>query len=250
MLLFAVIAALFQAEAASPLRTNSGAAPIPPVRTWDGAAGFETIVTDPETGHVIFPLGRQPTDALPRGCVFGLSNVRCPAPRNERDFERMVTATREQAQRLDGPIPLDADLGDRADCTMDTSKSDQRLCLFTEALHNSLLDERARRVAEAEEAALSPEERAARDFDWGADFLGSSAKPETPAVGGLGYPTGGTNDKGGEPEPEEQPAQPSGCRREEVRNPDGSGWSVRVVCGSGDQRMLDEVMERLTPPSN
>lgn len=242
MLLFAVIAVLVQADAAIPPRSAPDPAPIPPARTWDGAAGFETIVTDRETGQVTFPLGRQPTDALSRSCVFGLSNVRCPAPRSERDFERMVASTREQAERLDGPVTLDANLGARVDCTTDTTQSDQRLCAFTEALHNSRVDAQARLIAEA---ALSPEERAAREMDWGQDLLPASTKPEAPAVGRLGFATGRANDKGDAPEPEEQPAQRSGCRREEYRNPDGSGWSVRFVCGSGDQRLLDDVMGRL-----
>lgn len=45
-------------------------------------------------------------------------------------------------------------------------------------------------------------------------------------------------------EPAPAGAQPV-CRREERRSADGSSTSVQVVCGSGDQRLMDDVAERL-----
>ncbi len=55
----------------------------------------------------------------------------------------------------------------------------------------------------------------------------------------------GENEKYAEAEPEPEPQSRGGCHREEYRNADGSGGGVRVVCGSGDQRLLDSVTERL-----
>ncbi|MGV3580134.1 hypothetical protein [Brevundimonas sp.] len=77
-----------------------------------------------------------------------------------------------------------------------------------------------------------------------------SGKPDTAATGRLGFATGAFNERAEdrEPEPEpEQPAQRVGCRQEEYRSADGSSSSFRFVCGSGDQRLLDDVMERLRP---
>lgn len=90
MLLLAMIAAVTQWDWSPP----APRAPIPPASAWDGVAGFERIVTDPETGQITFPMSRQPADALARGCVFGLSNVRCPAPDDAADFGRLTESMR------------------------------------------------------------------------------------------------------------------------------------------------------------
>lgn len=55
------------------------------------------------------------------------------------------------------------------------------------------------------------------------------------------------NDKYAEQEPEPPARVQSGCRREEYRSQDGTSSSFRVICGSGDQRLLDDVMGRLNP---
>ena len=49
-------------------------------------------------------------------------------------------------------------------------------------------------------------------------------------------------------QPEAQsPRAQAGCRREERRSADGSSTTVQMVCGSGDQDLMDDVMERLRP---
>lgn len=53
------------------------------------------------------------------------------------------------------------------------------------------------------------------------------------------------------PRPEPPAADPAptrpGCRRETYRDPNGGGFSARMVCGSGDQRMMNQVMDALRP---
>ena len=60
-------------------------------------------------------------------------------------------------------------------------------------------------------------------------------------------PVNGENEKSVEAEPEAEPEPRAGCRREEYRYEDGSGYGVRIACSSGDQRLLDGVMEALRP---
>lgn len=241
MLLLAMIAALTQWDWTPP----APRAPMPPANTWDGVAGFDEIVTDPETGQITFPMDRRPADAVTRGCVFGLSNVRCPAPDDDADFGRLAESMRLQAERT-GRIAFDVDLDQavaqpdaRVDCVIETPQAGQRRCTFDEALNNSYVDDRER---EAEQAAREAED----PFAWLDDPDALSRKPETPATGRLGFATGRANQRDQEPEPE-QPAQRERCRREEYRSPDGSTSSFRFVCGSGDQRLMDDVMERLGP---
>lgn len=52
--------------------------------------------------------------------------------------------------------------------------------------------------------------------------------------------------RSGRSEPASSDGRPT-CRREERRSADGSSTSVQVVCGSGDQDLMDDVMERLRP---
>jgi hypothetical protein len=52
--------------------------------------------------------------------------------------------------------------------------------------------------------------------------------------------------RSGRSEPASSDSRPT-CRREERRSADGSSTSVQVVCGSGDQDLMDDVMERLRP---
>lgn len=129
--------------------------------------------------------------------------------------------------------------GARVDCVVETPQAGQRRCTFDEALHNSYVDEREREAERAEREAEDP-------FAWLDDPNAVSGKPDTPATGRLGFATGAFNERAEDAEPEpEQPAQRAGCRQEEYRSADGSSSSFRFVCGSGDQRLLDDVMERL-----
>lgn len=151
MLLFALIVALTQTQSGPP--RPSRPAPIPPAAQWDGVAGFEAVVTDPETGQTTYPMGQQPEDALARGCVFGLSNVRCLKPYDPEATRGLIVAYGEEVRRRNAQIDFETPRSERVDCWSagEAAQPGQRRCTFDEALHNSYVDERA-----AETRAASP----------------------------------------------------------------------------------------------
>jgi hypothetical protein len=265
MLLLAMIAVLGQADIWGPRAPAvSRPAPIPPTAIWDGRSSAEAVVIDPETGQMTFPMGRHPADALTRGCVFGLSHVRCPAPRDGDDLGRLADSVRdrEEQNRIAFDVDLNqprADPGARIDCTNDEedARPGQRRCNFDEALHNSYVDaheartaptavDGRRTIAEAFDWSQdSADGQMAAAFDWG-DEAALTAKPAAPATGRLGFATGQSNEKGQAPEPERQPERRSGCRQEEYRDADGSA-GFRFVCGSGDPAALEALRQSLQP---
>ena len=188
--------------------------PTAPPSTWDGVPGSDVVRTDPETGEITYPMGQQPSDALTLGCVFGRSNVRCPKPPEPIDFGH-----RAAAAPTDGGYSRSAagrDVATGLDATDGASKD---VAVMVERMSGE------------------PAPGETGDIFKTADF----------ATGSLEAPTGMGNEKVVEAEPEPQPR--SGCRREEYRNADGSGFGVRFVCGTGDQRLLDSVMDALEPSS-
>lgn len=261
MLLLAMIAVLGQADIWAPRApVVSQAAPIPPAAQWDGVSSAKDAVRDPETGQMTFPMGQHPADALTRGCVFGLSHVRCPAPRDRAELGRMAASVREREERdrtaSGDSAPAPAPSG-RIDCSTEDEETGRRACTFDEALHNSYVDAHEARttptVVDARrmiaEALTFPEDSAdaqmAEAFNWGDDQV-LTAKPAAPTTGRLGFATGQSNEKGQAPEPERQPERRSGCRQEEYRDADGS-TGFRFVCGSGDPEALEALRQSLQP---
>lgn len=256
MILIAMIAALTQWDWTPP----APRAPIPPANTWDGVAGFEKIVADPDTGQITFPISRQPSDALARGCVFGLANVRCPAPDNAADFRRLTEGLPNSDDAVPALTAVDPDT--RIDCVIEAPGADQRRCTFDEALHNNHADLRER-AAELAESPIDPGNR----FAW----LDEQESADKPQAGMAALMTETAENPGASrssrfrpidvdamereavaaasrPREPETPARAqSGCRQEEYRSADGTSSGFRFVCGSGDQRLLDDVMGRLNP---
>lgn len=217
MLVFALIVALMQTQPGPP--GPSPQAPIPPASAWDGVAGYEAVVTDPETGQITYPMGQQPEDALARGCVFGIANVRCPRPHDPEATRSLIGAYAEEVRRRNAQIDFETPRSERVNCWSngETIQPGQRRCTFDEALHNSYVD---RSEAEARAATRRP------------GRLGFGGQgPTTPAVEGA-------------PEP---PAERNGCRRVEYRYPDGSGGGVRWECThtTGSGPAADAVSEAL-----
>ena len=200
--------------------------------TWDGVPGSDVIQTDEATGEIIYPMAQRPPDALALGCVFGRSNVRCPKP----------------VEPVSGPGTGSG--GDRR-----TSGSSR----FGEIEFASA----------DEDPPVTDRERVENAFDWFAEAYVKA--PDGPSMTehmtaaetstevifpsdmltGSGIDPGNEeNEKYSEAEPEQDPQARSGCHREEYRNEDGSGYGVRFVCSSGDQRLLNGVMDALQPSPN